>query len=198
MAICTKGLVHAIFSRGARGPLARRTPLFGALTCAAALWRRRYQGILRGSPGQSGRRQAHQSGDRPAVHGLCRGDQYVDGPRVRAGGERGQHQGTFSEPHSGSSRTLRPRARRRRELRREPGGGERRKRNVADPQVLAVFGTRNSAAAKAEIPITDAGGLSMISATNTNPDLTKGGAAWSRLAYDPRRREQLFPRLRNR
>ncbi|MGH6864156.1 MAG: ABC transporter substrate-binding protein, partial [Methylocella sp.] len=49
--------------------------------------------------------------------------------------------------------------------------------NVADSKIVAVFGTLNSAAAKAEIPILDAAGLAEISSTNTNPGLTKGAPA---------------------
>ncbi len=49
--------------------------------------------------------------------------------------------------------------------------------NLADSKIVAVFGTFNSAAAKAEVPIFDAAGLAEISSTNTNPGLTKGAAA---------------------
>jgi branched-chain amino acid transport system substrate-binding protein len=48
---------------------------------------------------------------------------------------------------------------------------------VADEKVIAVIGPLNSSVAKAQIPITNAGGLSQCSPANTNPDLTKGDPA---------------------
>ena len=44
---------------------------------------------------------------------------------------------------------------------------------VGDSKVLAMVGPFNSAVAKAEIPVTNAAGLTMISPSNTNPCLTK-------------------------
>ena len=48
---------------------------------------------------------------------------------------------------------------------------------VADEKVIGVIGPLNSSVAKAQIPITSAGGLSQCSPANTNPDLTKGDPA---------------------
>jgi branched-chain amino acid transport system substrate-binding protein len=48
---------------------------------------------------------------------------------------------------------------------------------VADEKVIGVIGPLNSSVAKAQIPITNAGGLSQCSPANTNPDLTKGDPA---------------------
>jgi branched-chain amino acid transport system substrate-binding protein len=45
---------------------------------------------------------------------------------------------------------------------------------VADEKVVGVIGPLNSSVAKAQIPISNAGGLSQCSPANTNPDLTKG------------------------
>jgi branched-chain amino acid transport system substrate-binding protein len=47
---------------------------------------------------------------------------------------------------------------------------------VADEQVVGVIGPLNSSVAKAQIPISNAGGLAQCSPANTNPDLTKGAA----------------------
>ena len=67
------------------------------------------------------------------------------------------------------------------------------KDNVANPQILAVFGTQNSKAAQAEIPILNAADLAMISATNTSSELTQ--RVMRPMHPDEMR---LFPRLRNR
>ena len=48
---------------------------------------------------------------------------------------------------------------------------------VADESVVAVIGPLNSGVAKAQIPISNAAGLSQCSPANTNPDLTKGAPA---------------------
>ena len=48
---------------------------------------------------------------------------------------------------------------------------------VSDPNVIAVIGPLNSSVAKAQIPISNEGGLLQCSPANTNPDLTKGAAA---------------------
>jgi len=48
---------------------------------------------------------------------------------------------------------------------------------VADEKVIGVIGPLNSSVAKAQIPISNAGGLSQCSPANTNPDLTKGEPA---------------------
>jgi branched-chain amino acid transport system substrate-binding protein len=48
---------------------------------------------------------------------------------------------------------------------------------VADPDVVAVIGPLNSSVAKAQIPISNAGGLLQCSPANTNPDLTQGDPA---------------------
>jgi branched-chain amino acid transport system substrate-binding protein len=48
---------------------------------------------------------------------------------------------------------------------------------VADPDVVAVIGPLNSNVGKAQIPISNAGGLLQCSPANTNPDLTKGDPA---------------------
>jgi branched-chain amino acid transport system substrate-binding protein len=45
---------------------------------------------------------------------------------------------------------------------------------VADEKIIGVIGPLNSSVAKAQIPISNAGGLSQCSPANTNPDLTKG------------------------
>ncbi len=45
---------------------------------------------------------------------------------------------------------------------------------VANENVVAVIGPLNSSVAKAQIPISNAGGLAQCSPANTNPDLTKG------------------------
>jgi len=47
---------------------------------------------------------------------------------------------------------------------------------VADESIVAVIGPLNSSVAKAQIPISNAGGLTQCSPANTNPDLTKGEA----------------------
>ena len=47
---------------------------------------------------------------------------------------------------------------------------------VADEKVIGVIGPLNSSVAKAQIPISNEGGLSQCSPANTNPDLTKGDA----------------------
>lgn len=47
---------------------------------------------------------------------------------------------------------------------------------VADETIVAVIGPLNSSVAKAQIPISNAGGLPQCSPANTNPDLTKGDA----------------------
>jgi branched-chain amino acid transport system substrate-binding protein len=49
--------------------------------------------------------------------------------------------------------------------------------NVADPKILAVYGTYNSAAAEAEIPILNEAGLAMVSSMNSHPGITKGEEA---------------------
>lgn len=48
---------------------------------------------------------------------------------------------------------------------------------VADTDTIAVIGPLNSSVAKAQIPISNEGGLLQCSPANTNPDLTKGDAA---------------------
>ena len=48
---------------------------------------------------------------------------------------------------------------------------------VADKAVVAVIGPLNSSVAKAQIPISNEGGLLQCSPANTNPDLTKGDPA---------------------
>lgn len=48
---------------------------------------------------------------------------------------------------------------------------------VADTSVVAVIGPLNSSVAKAQIPISNEGGLLQCSPANTNPDLTKGDPA---------------------
>jgi branched-chain amino acid transport system substrate-binding protein len=48
---------------------------------------------------------------------------------------------------------------------------------VADEKIVGVIGPLNSSVAKAQIPISNAGGLSQCSPANTNPDLTKGDPA---------------------
>jgi branched-chain amino acid transport system substrate-binding protein len=47
---------------------------------------------------------------------------------------------------------------------------------VADDSVVAIIGPLNSSVAKAQIPISSAGGYPQCSPANTNPDLTKGAA----------------------
>jgi branched-chain amino acid transport system substrate-binding protein len=56
-------------------------------------------------------------------------------------------------------------------------GAQNVKTFVADSSVLAMVGPFNSSVAKAEIPIANDAGLAMISASATNPTLTKGDAA---------------------
>ena len=48
---------------------------------------------------------------------------------------------------------------------------------VADADVIAVIGPLNSSVAKAQIPISNDGGVLQCSPANTNPDLTKGAPA---------------------
>jgi branched-chain amino acid transport system substrate-binding protein len=48
---------------------------------------------------------------------------------------------------------------------------------VADADIVAVIGPLNSSVAKAEIPISNAGGVLQCSPANTNPDLTQGDPA---------------------
>jgi branched-chain amino acid transport system substrate-binding protein len=48
---------------------------------------------------------------------------------------------------------------------------------VSDADVVAVIGPLNSSVAKAQIPISNEGGLFQCSPANTNPDLTKGEPA---------------------
>jgi branched-chain amino acid transport system substrate-binding protein len=48
---------------------------------------------------------------------------------------------------------------------------------VSDPDTIAVIGPLNSSVAKAQIPISNEGGLLQCSPANTNPDLTKGAPA---------------------
>ncbi|MEO5941147.1 MAG: branched-chain amino acid ABC transporter substrate-binding protein [Candidatus Limnocylindrales bacterium] len=48
---------------------------------------------------------------------------------------------------------------------------------VSDKAVVAVIGPLNSSVAKAQIPISNEGGLLQCSPANTNPDLTKGDPA---------------------
>ncbi len=48
---------------------------------------------------------------------------------------------------------------------------------VADTNAVAVIGPLNSSVAKAQIPISNEGGLLQCSPANTNPDLTKGAPA---------------------
>ena len=48
---------------------------------------------------------------------------------------------------------------------------------VAEEKVIGVIGPLNSSVAKAQIPISNEGGLSQCSPANTNPDLTKGAPA---------------------
>jgi branched-chain amino acid transport system substrate-binding protein len=48
---------------------------------------------------------------------------------------------------------------------------------AADPNVVAVIGPLNSSVAKAQIPISNEGGVLQCSPANTNPDLTKGDPA---------------------
>ena len=48
---------------------------------------------------------------------------------------------------------------------------------VSDASYVAVIGPLNSSVAKAQIPISNASGLTQCSPANTNPDLTKGAPA---------------------
>lgn len=48
---------------------------------------------------------------------------------------------------------------------------------VSDADVVAVIGPLNSSVAKAQIPISNEGGILQCSPANTNPDLTKGDPA---------------------
>ena len=48
---------------------------------------------------------------------------------------------------------------------------------IGDPATIAVIGPLNSSVAKAEIPISNEGGLLQCSPANTNPDLTQGDPA---------------------
>jgi branched-chain amino acid transport system substrate-binding protein len=48
---------------------------------------------------------------------------------------------------------------------------------VADQNIVAVIGPLNSSVAKAQIPISNEGGVLQCSPANTNPDLTKGDPA---------------------
>src|SRR4029450_2485274 len=48
---------------------------------------------------------------------------------------------------------------------------------VADEKVIGVTGPLTSSVAKAQIPISNEGGLAQCSPANTNPDLTKGDPA---------------------
>jgi branched-chain amino acid transport system substrate-binding protein len=48
---------------------------------------------------------------------------------------------------------------------------------VAEEKAIGVIGPLNSSVAKAQIPISNAGGLPQCSPANTNPDLTKGAPA---------------------
>ena len=48
---------------------------------------------------------------------------------------------------------------------------------VGEPDVIAVIGPLNSSVAKAQIPISNEGGVLQCSPANTNPDLTKGAPA---------------------
>jgi branched-chain amino acid transport system substrate-binding protein len=48
---------------------------------------------------------------------------------------------------------------------------------VGEPDVVAVIGPLNSSVAKAQIPISNEGGVLQCSPANTNPDLTKGAPA---------------------
>ena len=48
---------------------------------------------------------------------------------------------------------------------------------VGEPDVVAVIGPLNSSVAKAQIPISNEGGVLQCSPANTNPDLTKGDPA---------------------
>ena len=61
---------------------------------------------------------------------------------------------------------------------------------VADESVIAVIGPLNSSVAKAQIPISNEGGLLQCSPANTNPDLTKGDPGQAA----PDEAEQLHPR----
>ena len=63
---------------------------------------------------------------------------------------------------------------------------------VSDPDTIAVIGPLNSSVAKAQIPISNEGGLLQCSPANTNPDLTKGAPA---AEHPPGgQAEQLHPR----
>ena len=56
-------------------------------------------------------------------------------------------------------------------------GANNMQKIVGDPDVVAVIGPLNSSVAKAQIPISNEGGLLQCSPANTNPDLTKGEPA---------------------
>ena len=48
---------------------------------------------------------------------------------------------------------------------------------VADEKIVGVIGPLNSSVVKAQLPISNAGGLAQCSPANTNPDVTKGAPA---------------------
>jgi branched-chain amino acid transport system substrate-binding protein len=56
-------------------------------------------------------------------------------------------------------------------------GANNMTRIIGEPDVVAVIGPLNSSVAKAQIPISNEGGLLQCSPANTNPDLTKGAPA---------------------
>jgi branched-chain amino acid transport system substrate-binding protein len=60
----------------------------------------------------------------------------------------------------------------------DPGQGVHNVQALAsDPAVMGIIGPFNSNVAKAEIPLSNAFGIALISPANTNPDLTKGASA---------------------
>jgi branched-chain amino acid transport system substrate-binding protein len=61
--------------------------------------------------------------------------------------------------------------------------------------VVAMVGPFNSAVAKAEIPVTNAGGLTMISPSNTNPCLTKDLSSCSYHPQDLRKKANNYFRV---
>jgi branched-chain amino acid transport system substrate-binding protein len=58
-----------------------------------------------------------------------------------------------------------------------PTGANNMSKIVGDPAIVGVIGPLNSSVAKAQIPISNAAGLTQCSPANTNPDLTKGDPA---------------------
>jgi branched-chain amino acid transport system substrate-binding protein len=58
-----------------------------------------------------------------------------------------------------------------------PTGANNMSKIVGDAAIIGVIGPLNSSVAKAQIPISNAAGLTQCSPANTNPDLTKGDPA---------------------